>query len=71
MMPKVFNGSFYTMTHDEDTISFTVRLPRDLGDQIARRAKVMRRSRNQEIISLLIYAIDSSVEADMALTKTA
>lgn len=69
MMPKVFIGSFYTMTHDEETVSFTVRLPRDLGDQITKRAAVQRRSRNQEIISMLIKVIDQAVEADIALTK--
>lgn len=57
------------MTHDEDVISFTVRLPRELGDQITGRAKLNRRSRNQEIISLLIDAIDSRTAADLALTK--
>ncbi len=66
MMPKVFIGSFYTMSlHLEDTISFTVRLPRELGDQITKRAKVMRRSRNQEITAMLIFAIDSAVEKDL------
>lgn len=69
MMPKVFIGSFYTMTHDEETVSFTVRLPRELGDQITKRAAVMRRSRNQEIISMLISVIDQSVAADLALTQ--
>lgn len=66
MMPKVFIGSFYTMSKLEDTVSFTVRIPRDLATQITRRASVSRRSRNQEIISLIISALDSSVSADLA-----
>jgi len=54
------------MPQDEDNISFTVRLPRDLGNQITQRASVARRSRNQEIITLLETAISKAVEADLA-----
>jgi predicted transcriptional regulator len=47
--------------------AFTVRLPKDLVDQIDARALVNKRRRNAEIHWLLERAIDKSVKTDLDL----
>lgn len=49
------------------TKAFTVRLPRDLVDQIDARARVNKRRRNAEIHLLLERAIDHLVKTDLDL----
>ena len=49
--------------------AFTVRLPRDLVDQIDSRAAVSRRSRNAELLVLLESAIDASVTSDLQVIR--
>lgn len=54
----------------DDLKAFTIRVPRDLVDQIDARAKMNRRKRNAEINVLLEDAIDRSVDSDLRVIKT-
>lgn len=51
--------------------AFTIRVPAQIAELIEARAKVHRRSRNNEVISLLERAIETSVGADIQLTGVA
>lgn len=53
----------------DDLKAFTIRVPRDLVDQIDARAKLNRRKRNAEINVLLEAAIDTSVDSDLQVIK--
>lgn len=53
----------------DDLKAFTIRVPRDLVDQIDARAKLNRRKRNAEINVLLEAAIDASVDSDLRVIK--
>lgn len=53
----------------EDLKAFTVRLPRQLVDQIDARAKINRRKRNPEILVLLEKAIDADVQSDLKILQ--
>jgi hypothetical protein len=54
---------------DNDIVAFTVRIPRELKDQIDTRAAIHRRVRNAEILVLLEHGIDSSVDQDLQVVK--
>lgn len=45
--------------------AFTVRIPKELADQIDARAKIQRRTRNAEINVLLEQGIDHTVGRDL------
>lgn len=47
------------------SVQITVRLPVDLNAQVTDRARVNRRSRNAEIVTLVEDAIDNQVRRDM------
>jgi predicted transcriptional regulator len=53
----------------DDLKAFTVRVPRELVDQIDARAKFNHRKRNGEINVLLEMAIDASVKSDLQVLK--
>ena len=52
-----------------DISAFTIRIPRQLADQIDARAKLNHRKRNGEINALLQAAIDHSVGSDLKIVK--
>lgn len=54
----------------EDHDAFTLRLPKSLKAQIDVRARVQHRTRNAEIVHLLIKAIDASVNEDILLKES-
>lgn len=54
----------------DDLKAFTIRVPRELVDQIDARAKLNRRKRNAEINVLLEDAIDATVNSDLRVLKT-
>lgn len=54
----------------EDHDAFTLRLPKSLKSQIDVRARLQHRTRNAEIVHLLIKAIDDSVNEDIRLKES-
>jgi hypothetical protein len=48
----------------EDLTAFTIRIPKELSEQIEARARINRRNRNGEINVLLEYAIDTQTARD-------
>ena len=53
----------------DDLKAFTIRVPRDLVDQIDARARLNHRKRNAEINVLLEIAIDTSVDSDLRVIQ--
>lgn len=53
----------------DDLKAFTIRVPRELVDQIDARAKLNKRKRNAEINVLLETAIDRMVNSDLQVLK--
>lgn len=53
----------------KDSKLFSIRIPRQLLNQIEQRASVNRRSRNSEILCLLEHAIDQGVVNDLGILK--
>lgn len=51
-------------------VSFTVRIPRELDEQITQRKLVNRRSKNAEVQVLLEQAIDRAVAEDLKLLRS-
>jgi hypothetical protein len=58
------------MAVENDLTTFSIRIPRNLCDQIEARKKVSKRSRNGEITLLLETAIDILVARDKRLQGT-
>lgn len=50
----------------DETVAFTVRMPKGLCAQIEARAQLHHRSRNGEINTILENAIDATTERDLA-----
>lgn len=57
------------MASENELSAFSLRIPKALNDQIEKRAKVNRRSRNAEITFLLEQAIDLNVARDQRLLE--
>lgn len=57
------------MTTENDRVAFSVRLPKELCQQIDERAGISRRNRNAEIQLLLEQAIDLNVSRDLRIME--
>jgi len=55
---------------EEEFAAFTLRIPKQLKEQIELRAKIQHRTRNAEIVHMLTHAIDSAVARDVELRSS-
>lgn len=57
------------MPNENDLATFTVRIPKNLEQQIQARAELHRRSRNAECQLLLEMALDLAVQRDLKMLQ--
>jgi hypothetical protein len=55
---------------NEDTVAFTVRIPRTLCEQVEMRRRINKRTRNSEIHFLIEAGIQAGVERDRQLIES-
>lgn len=54
----------------EDMIASTLRLPREVHEQVVTRAKINRRTKNAELILLIERGIDAGTASDLKLIQS-
>jgi hypothetical protein len=54
----------------EDLIASTLRLPREVHEQVVNRAKINRRTKNAELILLIEAGIDAGTASDLRLIES-
>jgi hypothetical protein len=55
---------------EQDLIPSTLRLPPDLHEQVVKRAKINRRTKNAELIVLIEAGIDAGTGSDLKLIQS-
>lgn len=57
------------MPKTDDYSTFSIRIPKEIADQLAVRARILRRSRNAEVLVLITQALDYSVAQDIQMQQ--